>query len=141
MDDAPELARLSDQLGYPTLGEQVTTRLAQILARSDHAVFIAEIPSSGAGPRVAGWVHGFVQRIVESDPTIVIGGLVVDENERGLGIGHALMEQIERWARAASCGTVTVRSNVVRERAHAFYKRLGYAPLKTQRVFRKTIGE
>jgi len=32
-----------------------------------------------------------------------------------------------------------VRSNVTRERAHAFYGRLGYETVKTQRVFRKTL--
>jgi hypothetical protein len=33
-----------------------------------------------------------------------------------------------------------VRSNVVRERAHAFYQREGFVLIKTQRVFEKPLG-
>ena len=139
LDDAAALARLSGQLGYPAAEDDVARRLAQIIGKPDHAVFVAEITQPNLAPRVAGWVHGFVQRIIESDPTVEIGGLVVDESRRGLGFGALLVDQLERWARGTDCGAITVRSNVVRERAHAFYQRLGFAPVKTQRVFRKAI--
>lgn len=138
-DDVAALAELAGQLGYPSSVEQVAARLAQILDRPDHVVFVAEITRPNAQPGVAGWVHGFVQRVVESDPTVEIGGLVVDVNQRGLGIGGLLMDQLERWARDTGCDAITVRSNVIRERAHAFYQRLGYALVKSQRVFRKQI--
>jgi hypothetical protein len=32
-----------------------------------------------------------------------------------------------------------VRSNVLRERAHAFYRREGYGEIKQQRVFEKSL--
>ena len=50
------------------------------------------------------------------------------------------MEEFERWAEARGCSAIMVRSNVVRERAHAFYQRLGFEVIKTQRVLRKPIG-
>jgi GNAT superfamily N-acetyltransferase len=50
------------------------------------------------------------------------------------------MDQLERWARGVGCGMVTVRSNLIREGAHAFYQRLGFEVIKTQRVLRKPIG-
>jgi hypothetical protein len=34
-----------------------------------------------------------------------------------------------------------VRSNALRQEAHAFYPALGYALAKTQRVYRKALGE
>jgi GNAT superfamily N-acetyltransferase len=139
-NDASALAELSSQLGYASSTQQVSYRLAEILGASDHIVLVAEISQQGAPARVAGWVHGFVQKTIESDASVEIGGLVVDEEQRGLGLGRVLMEHIERWAREAGCSTVTVRSNVVRERAHAFYQRLGYATVKSQRVFRKPLG-
>ena len=141
LEDAPALARLSGQLGYPSSFEQVTRRLSQMLEQPGQAVLVAELPQPGESGRVVGWVHGFVQRTVESDATIEIGGLVVDEYQRGLGIGRLLMDEVERWARGAGCGTITVRSNVIRDRAHAFYQRLGFSAVKSQRVFRKAIAE
>ena len=134
------MARLAGELGYPSTREQVAARLDEILDRTDHAVFVAESDEVGdGGKRVTGWIHAFVQRTIESDPTVEICGLVVAEGSRGCGIGRLLMEQAERWGRGTRCSTMTVRSNIVRERAHKFYQRLGYSLVKTQRVFRKQV--
>lgn len=144
IDDSEALARLSLQLGYPTSCEPVERRLGTILGKPEHAVFVAEAESERGGtpqtgPQVVAWIHGFVQRIVESDPTVQLGGLVVDEAWRGRGAGRLLLEQVERWARAVGCTTVTVRSNVIREPAHRFYRNMGYSAVKVQRVFRKQV--
>jgi GNAT superfamily N-acetyltransferase len=45
----------------------------------------------------------------------------------------------EAWARARGCPSLTVRSNVVREHAHPFYESLGFARIKTQHVYGKTL--
>jgi len=37
------------------------------------------------------------------------------------------------------CKGVSVRSNVLRERAHTFYVRHGYEHYKTQKAFRKPL--
>ena len=52
--------------------------------------------------------------------------LVVDESRRGLGIGAALVDAALDWAAGQGFDTLRVRSNVVRERTHAFYERLGF---------------
>jgi len=145
INDAEALARLSVQLGYPTSREQVASRLSAIVGKPEHSIFVAEADSESggtpqAGLHVVGWIHGFVQRIVESDPTVQLGGLVVDEASRGRGAGRLLLEHIERWARGAGCATVTVRTNVIREQAHQFYQSMGYDAVKLQRVFRKQIA-
>ncbi len=49
------------------------------------------------------------------------------------------MEQAERWAKEKGCQAVYVRSNVVREGAHAFYERIGYVNIKLSKVFRKAL--
>ena len=46
----------------------------------------------------------------------------------------------EAWARERGCLAVRVRSNVVRERAHAFYRREGFREIKTQQVLEKELG-
>lgn len=132
--DAAALAPLSGQLGYPATPEEIALRLRRILDDAEHAVFVAE-----AGGRIAGWVHVFVSRTVEAHARAEIGGLVVDEAARSQGIGRALMAHAEAWAREKGCEAVGLRSNVIREQAHAFYERLGYRLIKTQKCFRKAL--
>jgi hypothetical protein len=50
-----------------------------------------------------------------------------------------LVERGEAWARQRGLAAIGVRSNIIRERAHIFYERLGYTVTKTQKVFRKTL--
>ncbi len=88
---------------------------------------------------VVGWAHVFVHALVESDTFAEVGGLVVDERERGQGIGKGLMSRVERLARARGARNVSLRSNVIRKDAHAFYEKLGYQIIKTQFAFRKTL--
>jgi GNAT superfamily N-acetyltransferase len=143
IEDAEALARLSLQLGYPSSREEVERRLSALLNQPEHIVLVAETHNAQArraGLQVVAWVHAFVERTVESDPTVEIGGLAVDEAWRGRGVGQLLMEHAEHCALCVMCPTITVRSNTVRRRAHAFYQRLGYTVVKSQRVFRKTIA-
>jgi GNAT superfamily N-acetyltransferase len=63
----------------------------------------------------------------------------VDEGQRSLGAGAKLLEAAEQWAKARGCQGISVRSNVVRERAHGFYLRNGYEHYKTQKAFRKPL--
>lgn len=132
--DAERIAALSGQLGYPVAAEAVLKRLRAIQQRPDHAVFVAEM-----GGQVVGWVHVYGVATLESPPHAEIGGLVVDEAQRGRGVGRALMERAESWARSMGLETVRLRSNVVRAEAHAFYEHIGYAQVKTQKVFAKSL--
>jgi GNAT superfamily N-acetyltransferase len=134
--DAEPLADLSGELGYPAAGAAVAQRLAVLLDRGDHAVLVAE----GAEGSVLGWVHVFVTHRLESPSFAELGGLVVSEGVRGRGIGRDLVVAAERWARGRGLTAIRVRSNVVREEAHAFYRRMGYETLKEQAVFRKILG-
>jgi len=133
--DAADLAGLSGQFGYPSDESAVRARLAAILARDDHAVFVAD--ESG---RAVGWVHVLVEDRVESDRFAEIAGLVVDAARRGHGLGATLVARAEAWAAERGLGAVRVRSNVVRRDAHRFYERLGYRASKRQAVFVKAMA-
>ncbi len=133
--DITQLRELCRQLGYPSSEEQVRARAAAIETATEHALFVAE-ESGGA---VVGLVDVFVSRTIESDPRGEIGGLIVDENRRSRGVGELLMARAEAWTREKGCGEMRVRSNVVRERAHAFYERIGYQHVKTQKTFSKYL--
>jgi GNAT superfamily N-acetyltransferase len=134
--DAPRLAELSGQLGYPSTAEEVAQRLRQIQRDAQHIVYVAEWPPG----RVLGWIHVHECHLVESDLQAEIGGLVVEEGNRGRGVGRLLMQHAEQWAEGRGCRAVMLRSNIVRAGAHAFYGKLGYQTIKMQKTFRKVLG-
>lgn len=133
--DVVRLVELTGQLGYPTDLRQMTKRLNLVLKDKDAACFVAEAPNE----QVIGWVHVSVIPLLEVDRRAEVNGLVVDENARSQGTGRKLLQAAEKWARKMSCRTMSVRSNVLRERAHVFYLRNGYEHYKTQKAFRKNI--
>jgi GNAT superfamily N-acetyltransferase len=132
--DREDLARLSTQLGYPMTPGEAGERLAPIAEHPDHALLVAE-----ADGRVAGWVQVSQSRVFETQLQAEVASLVVDEALRGEGIGRRLLAEAERWARERGCAALRVRSNVIRERAHAFYRREGFGEIKTQRVLEKRL--
>jgi GNAT superfamily N-acetyltransferase len=133
--DAPRIAELSGQLGYPATTDEVARRLRQLEGDARHVVFLAEAPPG----QVIGWVHIHEVHLVEADARAEVSGLVIAEGFRGRGAGRILMQHAEQWARERGCGAVLLRSNVVRAGAHTFYDRLGYENIKTQKVFRKKL--
>ena|SRR5271155_2232193 len=135
LEDAEALANLATQLGYASTAVQMTARLRQILPHPDHAVFVAELPGSGA----CGFAQVFAGIALESGPRAEILGLVTDASLRSRGIGRRLVAEAERWAQARGFAVICVRSQVVRADAHRFYEGLGYECAKTQKYFRKPL--
>ncbi|MGA8143327.1 MAG: GNAT family N-acetyltransferase [Candidatus Acidiferrales bacterium] len=133
--DYARMAELAGQLGYPSDAGDIARRLAGMNARGEHAVFVAQL-ADGA---IAGWIGAFVYRSVEADARVEISGLVVDERHRSQAVGRHLLERAEEWAREKGYSGTSLRSNVIRERAHAFYEREGYEHTKTQKSFRKKL--
>jgi GNAT superfamily N-acetyltransferase len=139
IEDAEALADLSAQLGYPSSTGEVRRRLVPLLGQAGHVILVAEADGPESHRHCLGWIHGFVKHTIEADPAVELGGLVVDEAWRGRGVGRSLIDAVELWARGVECGTLTIRCNAIRERAHVFYQKLGYSVVKTQRIFRKNV--
>jgi GNAT superfamily N-acetyltransferase len=133
--DVGRIAELSGQLGYPATAAQIAQRLRGLRPAAQHAVFVADLPGSG----VVGWIHVTVAHLVDSDTRAEVNGLVVAEGRRSMGAGARLLEAAEEWSRKQGCRSMSVRSNVIRERAHKFYERQGYEHYKSQKAFRKSL--
>jgi GNAT superfamily N-acetyltransferase len=133
--DAPQIAVLAGQLGYPATTSEMRERLLGIKPASLHAVFVADAPEEG----VIGWVHVSKQPLLEVEMRAEVNGLVIAEGQRGFGAGARLLATSEDWARKHGCKSMSVRSSVIRERAHKFYERSGYEHYKTQKSFRKPL--
>jgi len=132
--DAARLADLTGQLGYPATAAQIRERLRDIKPTEEHTVFVAE-----SAKEVIGWLHVSRQVLLESEVRAEVNGLVVADGQRSLGAGARLLAAAEKWARIHGCKSMSVRSNVIRERAHKFYERNGYEHNKTQKSFRKPL--
>jgi GNAT superfamily N-acetyltransferase len=131
--DAARIAALALQLGYEVPQAHVVRTLAR--RGPDFETFVAVVPRVG----VVGWVTVSIAETMTATRHAELEGLVVDGEYRGGGIGGLLLERAERFAREHGCATLRLRSNVLRERAHAFYERAGYASPKAQRVYEKRV--
>jgi GNAT superfamily N-acetyltransferase len=132
--DAAEISRLCDALGYPNTSDAVARRFSLLSSSTRDVVFVAL-----NGGAVVGWAHAFLSVLLETDPFVEIGGIVVAEAARRRGAGRLLMSAAEQWAVSHGCVEVRLRSNVLRDGAHRFYESLGYQRLKTQYTFAKRI--
>jgi GNAT superfamily N-acetyltransferase len=135
VDDAPEIARLSAQLGYPDDVAVFEARLRRVLPLPTHAVLVCE---RGDG-RLGGFVGLEHRLMIESGERVEIVGLVVDAQARRGGIGRAMIAAAEAWTRARGLDALYLRSNVLRPEAHPFYEGLGFLRTKTQHAYLKRV--
>ncbi len=132
--DAPAIALLLGQLGYPTGPSAVEERLERLRIVGDRIV-VADVDG-----RAVGLAHLQVAPALELDrPAAKIGALVVDNAHRGRGIGRALVEAMEDEARTRGCGVLFLATSERRGDAHAFYERVGLE--KTGRRYGRTLSE
>jgi len=134
-DDAASVAELTSQLGYPVDAAELAARAGEIEARTTDQILVA----ADARDRPIGWVHVARHATLEMSNTAVIHGLVVDQSTRSSGIGAALVDAAESWARQHGATSIIVRSRNTRERAHRFYERIGYVEIKRSHVFARSL--
>ena len=128
--DADALVALLPDLGYAATADQLVRRLAALREWPDQDAFVAELDG-----RLVGLCHVQGVRMLISDGYAEIQALVVSEAVQGQGIGRQLCEHACAWAFARGYGRVRLRSNVVREAAHAFYEHLGFEKSKASYAF------
>jgi GNAT superfamily N-acetyltransferase len=138
LGDAEAVAVLSGQLGYEASPEELRQRIAKLADCEDNqAVFVACM--TGEDARLVGWIDVAITYHLQSAPFVLIGGLVVQDGLRGLGIGRQLCEEAEAWTRTKGISRVRVTSRSTRADAHRFYLRDGYTEIKTSKVFEKLL--
>jgi len=59
-------------------------------------------------------------------PSAIIEGVCVDEEQQGQGIGKKMMQAAVDISRKHGCYKVALTSNIKREKAHGFYRSLGF---------------
>ena len=122
-EDAPTVAALLAQLGYPDGVEPARARLRAFEASSSSFALVVEDADTVLGLASA----SFLPLLHEEGSWCRLSALVVREDNRRAGLGRALVSAVEERAREADCRYLEVTSGewAEREAAHAFYEALG----------------
>jgi predicted N-acetyltransferase YhbS len=136
VEDAPSVAGLSGQLGYEVSIADARERIEYILLHPEsHIAFVACLDQ-----QLVGWIEASTVHHLQSPTHALIGGLVVREGVRSLGIGRSLCREVEQWSLAMGIPIVRVTSRSTRKDAHRFYLRDGYRQTKLSAVFEKVLS-
>ncbi len=130
--DSIAIAQIAAEgLGYPCSPERIANNIAR-LDPSHARVYVAVLQGE-----VVGFVEPQVYEAIYFAPLVNILGLAVRESCRGMGIGKALMEAAEGWAKEIGATGVRLNSGASRTEAHTFYRHIGYTSEKQQLRFLK----
>lgn len=123
LDDAPALAALMTELGYPTEAVDMSAGLNRVLANTAFRTLVAEAENREVvgfgGFRVGPTFEGAV---LEGE----IVALIVDQDHRSQGVGAAIVAEGEAWAVERGASSMMLGTRGDRARAHSFYVREGY---------------
>lgn len=109
------------------------------LARSDAAVFVCSRDSGGLCGFAEVGTRPYVDGC-ETSPVAFLEGWYVDPDCRGAGIGRALIDAVESWARRRGLrelGSDALLDNEAGRRAH---ERLGFIEVERAVRYRKAVG-
>jgi len=120
--DAPALAPLLGELGYPADSAELTVRMERMLGRDDQKVLIAENDDGTLGLLA---LHVYPVLAYDRDLAMIMA-LVVTERARCLGVGRQLVDRAEAVGRSLGASRLMVTTHIRRADAHAFYERLGF---------------
>jgi GNAT superfamily N-acetyltransferase len=121
--DAGELTDLLRLLTDDSKVAVVPERLEDVRNRSDSFVFLAESSEGLVGTVQVTLCPDVMYRF---QPYAVLENVFVREEKRGLGIGRAMITEVEKLCLANDCSKIMFLSSINRESAHRFFQSLGY---------------
>lgn len=130
--DAVGVQQLLQELGYSLSILELCDNLKAIEEQGGTVIVAVR------GERVIGSVCAIIDVRLAEGICGEIVSLAVSESCRRHGIGNILVQNAEAWL-SARTGKIRVRANVVRDGAHAFYRRQGYREIKEQKIFVKQL--
>lgn len=133
IQDAAYIQELSrNGLGYDFSLEDTARKLAVLLQSDKDKIYVAV-----AEGKVVGYIHAVDYDVLYAPHMKNIMGLAVASDYKRNGIGTALLQQIEIWAKENGAKGIRLNSGEARTDAHVFYAHRGYENKKLQRNFQK----
>jgi GNAT superfamily N-acetyltransferase len=115
----------------PDLLDEIRSRYRTLIDDPDARVLIAESAGQPVGMAI-GTIGA--PSSVSDEPALIIANLVVDPEQRGRGIGRALVDELARFAHRRGVATLTIRTFAANHDAYEFWAGLGFLPLWVQMV-------
>lgn len=133
MEDTAAIYELNKaEMGYDYPAEKTREKLAALMKSENDRIFVAE-----ANGIVVGYVHAAGYDLIYAPPMKNIMGIAVAAGYRRQGIGRALLNAAEVWARESGAAGVRLASGASRTGAHQFYQSAGYSGGRVQYNFKK----
>ena len=138
-EDNAEWLRMRCALWDDCPDEQQAREMEEILGSDTEIAFVAERPGGG--------LCGFVEVSIrpwaigcEPRPVGYIEGWYVDEDVRREGVGRALVEAAEAWARSRGCRQMASDAELWNDVSHQAHGRLGYREVARLVLYKKELG-
>ncbi|MGT2932656.1 GNAT family N-acetyltransferase [Streptococcus catagoni] len=136
-EDASALQQINEfSLGYKS-SLQATRQKLKTLLKDNHHYFLAYEDLKTHS--LVGYIHAEVYETLYAERGFNVLGLAVLDSFQGRGVGQKLIEALEVEAKKRECGFIRLNSASHREKAHAFYEKVGYHSYKTQKHFIKQM--
>ncbi len=133
ISDFKEIYQLNtDEMGYDYPENQTKEKMQTLLKSDKDKIFVA-----CADGKVVGYIHANDYDVIYAPHMKNIMGIAVASDFKRMGIGRALLSDVEDWARITGANGVRLNSGSARVGAHQFYKNCGYSGDKTQIRFIK----
>ena len=112
---------------------------SEFLARFPCAVWVAERPEGGLAGFVEIGLRSHAEGCYAGNPIGYVEGWYVDPDVRNRGIGRALMEAAEGWARARGCTEMASDAELDNRTSHRAHAAIGYDEVIRIVAFRKRL--
>lgn len=133
LKDLESVEHLCQELGYPTSKALIRERFELLGKQPRHGLFVVH------DSKVEGFIHLEVVLDLIEEQKVEIKALVVNENQRGKGLGKLLIEKSREWAKSHGVSIIYLSCNILRDKAHAFYLREGFKKTKNSHFFELEI--
>ncbi len=135
ISDYHEMNSLFLQYGYHVPEKKIKENIRAIIDEGREKVFV----ETDEDDKVIGYIHVGPYKLLYFKPLANILGLLVDEAYRRRGIGRELIKVAKKWALENKFYGIRVISGNEGEKAHAFYKSLGFRFIKSQGNYRMKL--
>jgi aminoglycoside 6'-N-acetyltransferase I len=138
-EDRPEWVRMRKALWADCPDDEQLRESAEILAADSEQAFVADRPDGG----LCGFLEASIRSRAEGcDPPPVgyVEGWYVDPDVRRLGIGRALVEAAEAWARARGCRQMASDAELWNTDSHRAHAAIGYEETSRVVCFKKDLA-
>jgi aminoglycoside 6'-N-acetyltransferase I len=120
------------------LDEQQEREMEEILGSESEDVFFAERPEGG----LCGFLEASLRSRADGCDTTPVGyieGWYVDDDVRRQGVGRALVQVAEAWARSKGCRQMASDAELWNEVSHRAHGALGYEETARLVLFKKDL--